>query len=68
MMISLSIVLEEERLLAAARSDNEELLLEVFEQPGTFDINCQDGCVVPCYLRLPLIFVSGYGVLMQLRE
>ncbi|TEB32401.1 ankyrin [Coprinellus micaceus] len=33
----------EERLLAAARSDNEELLLEVFEQEGTFDVNCQDG-------------------------
>ncbi|KAJ3508272.1 hypothetical protein NLJ89_g5849 [Agrocybe chaxingu] len=31
-----------ERLLAAARTDNEELLLEVFEQGG-FDINCQDG-------------------------
>ncbi|KAF6748364.1 ankyrin repeat-containing domain protein [Ephemerocybe angulata] len=31
-----------ERLLAAARSDNEELLLEVFEEKG-FDINCQDG-------------------------
>lgn len=31
-----------ERLLAAARSDNEDLLLEVFEQ-GNFDINCQDG-------------------------
>ncbi|KAJ7726364.1 ankyrin repeat-containing domain protein [Mycena metata] len=31
-----------ERLLAAARADNEELLLEVFEQGG-FDINCQDG-------------------------
>ncbi|KAG6856762.1 hypothetical protein H0H87_000940 [Tephrocybe sp. NHM501043] len=31
-----------ERLLAAARSDNEDLLLEVFEQGG-FDINCQDG-------------------------
>ncbi|KAG6916859.1 hypothetical protein DXG01_004840 [Tephrocybe rancida] len=32
----------DERLLAAARSDNEDLLLEVFEQ-GNFDINCQDG-------------------------
>ncbi|KAJ7508420.1 ankyrin repeat-containing domain protein [Mycena galericulata] len=31
-----------ERLLAAARADNEELLLEVFEQ-GNFDINFQDG-------------------------
>ncbi|KAJ7292622.1 ankyrin repeat-containing domain protein [Mycena rebaudengoi] len=31
-----------ERLLAAARADNEEMLLEVFEQGG-FDINCQDG-------------------------
>jgi len=31
-----------ERLLAAARSDNEELLLEVFEE-GKFDINYQDG-------------------------
>ncbi|KAF8079239.1 ankyrin repeat-containing domain protein [Lyophyllum atratum] len=31
-----------ERLLAAARSDNEDLLLEVFEEKD-FDINCQDG-------------------------
>lgn len=31
-----------ERLLAAARQDNEEMLLEVFEQGG-FDINFQDG-------------------------
>ncbi|KAJ7650012.1 ankyrin repeat-containing domain protein [Roridomyces roridus] len=31
-----------ERLLAAARADNEEMLLEVFEQ-GNFDINFQDG-------------------------
>ncbi|TFK21555.1 ankyrin [Coprinopsis marcescibilis] len=31
-----------ERLLAAARSDNEELISTVFEQGG-FDINCQDG-------------------------
>ena len=34
----------DERVLAAARDDNEDLLLEVFEQ-GNFDINCQDGCV-----------------------
>ncbi|KAF9654410.1 ankyrin [Thelephora ganbajun] len=32
-----------ERLLAAARDDNEDLLLDVFDQPGTFDINYQDG-------------------------
>lgn len=38
----------DERLLAAARTDNEELLLEVFEE-GKFDINFQDGCV-----RFPL--------------
>ncbi|KAL0952088.1 hypothetical protein HGRIS_008724 [Hohenbuehelia grisea] len=31
-----------ERLLAAARSDNDELLLEIFEAGG-FDINFQDG-------------------------
>ncbi|KAI0079541.1 ankyrin [Panus rudis PR-1116 ss-1] len=31
-----------QRLLAAAREDNEELLLEIFEQ-GKFDINYQDG-------------------------
>ncbi|PFH48126.1 hypothetical protein AMATHDRAFT_150600, partial [Amanita thiersii Skay4041] len=31
----------DERLLAAARTDNLDLLLEVFEQGG-FDINCQD--------------------------
>ncbi|KAL7285033.1 hypothetical protein ACG7TL_000124 [Trametes sanguinea] len=33
---------EDERLLAAARSDNEDMLLEVFEE-GNFDINAQDG-------------------------
>ncbi|KJA28384.1 hypothetical protein HYPSUDRAFT_51211 [Hypholoma sublateritium FD-334 SS-4] len=31
-----------ERLLAAARDDNEDLLLTIFEEGG-FDINCQDG-------------------------
>ncbi|CDO73386.1 hypothetical protein BN946_scf185013.g20 [Trametes cinnabarina] len=31
-----------ERLLAAARSDNEDMLLQVFEE-GNFDINAQDG-------------------------
>ncbi|KIM47381.1 hypothetical protein M413DRAFT_439062 [Hebeloma cylindrosporum] len=31
-----------ERVLAAARDDNEDLLLEIFGQ-GNFDINCQDG-------------------------
>ncbi|KAI0706166.1 hypothetical protein BC835DRAFT_1403597 [Cytidiella melzeri] len=31
-----------ERLIAAARQDNEEMLLEVFEQ-GNYDINFQDG-------------------------
>ncbi|KAI1790932.1 ankyrin [Ganoderma leucocontextum] len=31
-----------ERLLAAARSDNEDMLLEVFQE-GNFDINSQDG-------------------------
>lgn len=36
----------DERLLAAARADNEDLLLEVFEQGG-FDINFQDGLVQP---------------------
>jgi len=33
-----------ERLLAAAKSDNEDLVLEVFDDdPGSFDINYQDG-------------------------
>ncbi|EPS97800.1 hypothetical protein FOMPIDRAFT_90130 [Fomitopsis schrenkii] len=40
-----------ERLLAAARADNEELLLEVFEE-GKFDINFQDG--EHRYIPLPL--------------
>jgi len=34
---------DNERLLAAARSDNDDLLLEVFENEGNFDINFQDG-------------------------
>ena len=37
--------LTDERLLAAARDDNEDLLLTIFEEGG-FDINCQDGCVL----------------------
>lgn len=32
----------DERLLAAARQDNEELILEILEH-GTFDINYKDG-------------------------
>lgn len=36
--------MEDQRLLAAAREDNEEMLLEIFEQGG-FDINFQDGYV-----------------------
>ncbi|KIJ54234.1 hypothetical protein M422DRAFT_221764 [Sphaerobolus stellatus SS14] len=32
-----------ERLLFGARTDNEELVLEVFEDPDSFDINYQDG-------------------------
>lgn len=32
----------DERLIAAARTDNEDLLLEIFSE-GKFDINCQDG-------------------------
>jgi len=31
-----------ERLLYAARTDDEDLLLEVFENSSTFDINCTD--------------------------
>jgi len=31
------------RLLAAVKEDNEDLLREVIDQPGTFDINYQDG-------------------------
>ena len=43
----------DERLLAAARSDNVELLEEVFEEPeGTFDINCRDG-FVHGYTQIP---------------
>lgn len=38
----------DERLLAAAKSDNEELLDEVFSKPGTFNINHQDGFVHCC--------------------
>lgn len=30
-------------MLAAARSDNEEMINEVFEQEGTYDVNFQDG-------------------------
>ena len=33
----------DERLFAAARTDNEGLLLEVFRSEGKFDINAKDG-------------------------
>lgn len=39
---TISEISTDERLLAAARSDSEEILLEVFEQ-GNFDINFKDG-------------------------
>jgi len=35
----------DERLLAAAKSDNEELLQDLFSDPESFDINYQDGFV-----------------------
>ena len=35
----------DERLLAAAKDDNEDLLLDVFDEPGSYDINHQDGFV-----------------------
>jgi len=35
----------DERLLAAAKSDNEELLLDIFDDPDSFDVNYQDGFV-----------------------
>lgn len=31
-------------MLAAAKDDNEELILEVFEDEESFDINFRDGC------------------------
>lgn len=47
---------KDERLLAAARTDNEDLLLQVFES-GDFDINCQDGFVCPHFINETLNFV-----------
>ena len=35
-------IVTDERLIAAARQDNEEMLLEVLEQGG-YDVNYQDG-------------------------
>ena len=35
----------DERLLAAAKSDNKDMLMDVLEQPGSYDINHQDGFV-----------------------
>ena len=34
----------DQRLIAAAREDNEDMLLEIFDEGG-FDINYKDGCV-----------------------
>lgn len=36
----------DERLLAAARTDNEEMIVEIFAS-GNFDINFQDGYEIP---------------------
>ena len=36
----------DERLFAAARTDNEELLLEIFNSKSKIDINCQDGWAI----------------------
>ncbi|KAI0368940.1 ankyrin [Pilatotrama ljubarskyi] len=46
-----------ERLLAAARSDNEDMLLEVLEE-GNFDINAQDGLG-----NTALHYAASYGYL-----
>ncbi|KDQ31535.1 hypothetical protein PLEOSDRAFT_49912 [Pleurotus ostreatus PC15] len=46
-----------ERLIAAARSDNEDLLVEIFEN-GDFDINYQDGLG---NTALHYAFVASYG-------
>lgn len=35
----------DERLIAAARNDDEDMLLEIFDKPGSFNINFQDGSV-----------------------
>ena len=43
------IISTDQRLMAAARDDNEDMLLEVFEQ-GNFDINFQDGSVWSLWL------------------
>jgi len=32
-----------ERLLAAARTDDEDMIMEIFHKPGSFDINYKDG-------------------------
>ena len=45
--VAISLIGLDKRVLAAARDDNEDLILEVFEQ-GNFDINCQDGYVLGC--------------------
>ncbi|KAH9897668.1 ankyrin [Cubamyces lactineus] len=46
-----------ERLLAAARADNEDMLLEVFGE-GNFDINAQDGLG-----NTALHYAASYGYL-----
>ncbi|KAG8764915.1 hypothetical protein FRC12_007809 [Ceratobasidium sp. 428] len=45
-----------ERLLAAAKQDDEDLILEVFEQEGQYDINFRDGYVMHC---AKLLFLRG---------
>ena|ERR1700761_7961651 len=38
--------LSDERLLYAARVDDEDTIIDIFNHPGSFDINCKDGSVL----------------------
>ncbi|KAG9105225.1 hypothetical protein FRC07_009483 [Ceratobasidium sp. 392] len=53
-----------ERLLFAAKQDNEDLILELFEEEGTFDINFQDGYATTCVRKMraePVIISAAHA-------
>lgn len=45
-------------MIAAARQDNDGMLLDVFEQ-GDYDINYQDGCVLVLLVALQLDLICA---------
>jgi hypothetical protein len=50
----------DERLRYAARTDDEDILLEIFNHPGSFDINATDGCVYYRSMQPRVLTIAAY--------